>query len=595
MFLSATVSLKDSLTASANAMRASIMSLDAQIVKTGKDAGVLNKGLALPPPRGGYAEAAAAMGGVASAALAAGAVVATALGGIAFAGLKLAIEQKELTDEMLASFTAMAGSAAGGQKVLDLVNDMSNALPDSRAQITEWTNSFMAMGTTDLGELNNQILAIASASALLPKEGAAAYEMFTRKITDAANAHEGLKLSEKQIVSLTKTGVSYAEVAKTMGVSVEVLRDQLKNGTANAQKFGDALQQTLIAKGAGPLANKVGDIATLIIKTKENIGRLFDDVAPRLEPLLKSIQEFSNIFTDALPSGRALKFLITKIFGETADGAASAMDLAQNMFLRMILLALKTYIAMKPAIKAFKEFKIPPALKVTLGIVGELVTGIVKGAVLLAVVITAVNAAFLALPIVIMTVLGEIGSALLGLNEQGFKAAVDLLQGIWNGLKAGGGMVVDAVKSIGHDIAQGLRDALGIHSPSKIMTAIGGHVAGGLAGGIHAGAGGVAKASTRLGATVATAAPKAALGIGASRSMSSSLGMSSNDNMIPQIAKSSAPPPSAAPSGGGKGKGVSVNVEPGAIVINGGGKSAVELTEEAVTLIFERIALAQGA
>jgi hypothetical protein len=40
---------------------------------------------------------------------------------------------------------------------------------------------------------------------------------------------------------------------------------------------------------------------------------------------------------------------------------------------------------------------------------------------------------------------------------------------------------------------------------------------------------------------------------------------------------------------------VSVTVAPGAIVIKGGGKGVAELTEEAVGILFERVALAQGA
>jgi hypothetical protein len=53
-----------------------------------------------------------------------------------------------------------------------------------------------------------------------------------------------------------------------------------------------------------------------------------------------------------------------------------------------------------------------------------------------------------------------------------------------------------------------------------------------------------------------------------------------------------------ASSGGGGAPargGVTVTIEPGAIVIQGGsGESVSELTEQAVAMIFERIALAQG-
>ncbi len=70
-------------------------------------------------------------------------------------------------------------------------------------------------------------------------------------------------------------------------------------------------------------------------------------------------------------------------------------------------------------------------------------------------------------------------------------------------------------------------------------------------------------------------------------------------NLATATAKGAASGPSGAPGapgpgGSSSGGGIVVNVEPGAIVIQGGGQSAVELTEEAVSMIFERVALGAG-
>jgi hypothetical protein len=62
---------------------------------------------------------------------------------------------------------------------------------------------------------------------------------------------------------------------------------------------------------------------------------------------------------------------------------------------------------------------------------------------------------------------------------------------------------------------------------------------------------------------------------------------SAGEGLAIQAAKTAAP--TAASAGG-----LTVNVMAGAIQIAGGAGSALELTEEAVTLLFERIALEQG-
>src|SRR5260221_460329 len=117
---------------------------------------------------------------------------------------------------------------------------------DSLAPLTA---SFMAMGISGTDALEKITLAAASARALMTgtgKDGAAAFESLTKKIQVAVQTGHGLKIPAKGLGSLADMGIRVDEVAKLMNVSSEALSAQLKDGSVNAKKFGDALQDALI-------------------------------------------------------------------------------------------------------------------------------------------------------------------------------------------------------------------------------------------------------------------------------------------------------------------------------------------------------------
>ena len=136
-------------------------------------------------------------------------------------------------------------------------------------------------------------------------------------------------------------------------------------------------------------------------------------------------------------------------------------------------------------------------------------------------------------------------------------AASNFVAGLVDGIANGVPRVIDAAKNAAQALVTAVKDELGVHSPSVVMMEVGKNVSAGMAQGI-ANDNSVAGAARDLGRDTAEAGATVA----------------------------------NAPASEGGGGSLTVNV--GGIHINGAGKSAEDLTEESVALVFERMAAAQG-
>lgn len=99
-------------------------------------------------------------------------------------------------------------------------------------------------------------------------------------------------------------------------------------------------------------------------------------------------------------------------------------------------------------------------------------------------------------------------SAFSGLRGQLQSAGMYAMSGLAAGINAGAGSAIAAANSVANQVAATVRKALDIHSPSRVMMAVGGFVSAGLAKGITAAQNLVANASNRL-ATAAVPSPLA--------------------------------------------------------------------------------------
>ena len=92
----------------------------------------------------------------------------------------------------------------------------------------------------------------------------------------------------------------------------------------------------------------------------------------------------------------------------------------------------------------------------------------------------------------------QIASAFSGLRGQLYSAGLFAMNGLSAGISAGAGNALSAARRVANSVSSTIRSALKIHSPSRVMMAIGEFVSQGLAKGITSASRLVDKASTKL-------------------------------------------------------------------------------------------------
>src|SRR5882724_12016223 len=136
--------------------------------------GITNALAVLGPETGGITIAIAALVAVATAAI-------TVFAGLAFEMAKFAIEQVGLREKLQGTFAALGGGEAAGQKTIAMFDELSSKLPQSREDLAQWTKQYQAMGLTDVGKLRTQLIATASAAALM-EGGGESFAKLSKKI-----------------------------------------------------------------------------------------------------------------------------------------------------------------------------------------------------------------------------------------------------------------------------------------------------------------------------------------------------------------------------------------------------------------------------
>lgn len=517
---------------------------------------------------------AAALGMVEAAALAAAAAVVALVAATVAAMHKIA----ELIGEMnilRAQFMALGKTPGIGAASLDSLKTLSRTLPFAESKVVEWGQSLM-MAKLQGRDLENAIKAVAGAAALMGDKGAAAaqhmIETLARGGVEAASLVQKLKmgLPDAQAM-LADVGLRVEDIAKALNTTVA----GLKNMRLNARQMAEAIEKALAAKAAGPLAEMMLSLPVIVAKAKEAFLSLFDKLGPSVKPFLKAVQSLFGQFGKGSGPIRALQKIVTDVFGTLFKYATMAVK-AVSAFVKQNITAkniggvwkeirgaIGTVVTVLGVVwKVLRPIVTSPLfLKglVTVFKVVAVVLGIVVSAfAALFVVMTVIAGAFVTLGTMIWGALGYVFDFLAGLAdlESGaVSAAGNFIAGLVGGITGGAGAVVDAVKALAASAVQGLKSALGIASPSKVMERMGDFASQGMAEGLDGGSGQVGAASARM---AGAAAGGAASGL----------------------------------AGGAKGKGsVTVNVQAGAVVINAAGST---VTDEGLAVALERLVLAQG-
>ena len=439
--------------------------------------------------------------------------LAAAFVSLSVAGLGLAEHVQQLRHESIAAFDALGEGKTTGEEVYSMLGKLSDSIGIARSDLIPLTKQFMAMGITSVDALQAMTTAALSAQALMGSPAAAdAYANLEQKIQAAAMATGKLKLEGKAIKGLADMGVNLSDVAGELGMKTEALAAKLKAGAENADEFGDALTNALIKKGKDPLAVLGASTEQMTKKLREDFGAMFADID--MKAVMVGVRELLKIFEKSTASGQAMKMIITASFNAIAKVAAAVFPLIRWMLLNVLIIGLKAFTWVAPAIgwivglyrwvssfvdimataKVVIEIVAIAAavLAAIIGVVLVVAIGIIMGMVMS---VIGIYLVFIGVIVVVIAAigwligqLGDLWSALGNLGSEALSAAGDFIQGLINGITSGAGAVIDSVKSLGSSIVDAAKSALGISSPSKVFHAIGRFTTEGMAGGLDAGA-----------------------------------------------------------------------------------------------------------
>jgi hypothetical protein len=470
------------------------------------------------------------------------------LAGVTVALGAFALEASEAKEKALATLSALGGGSEKAKQLYDALGAARDGLGMTRAELVPLTEQLLGMGvSTDL--VGTKLKALATVKALGVEGGPEEYLAITKKL------QAGLPIAARELGNLYKTGVNVNEIAKAMGISTKALEASLKKGGAASKTFGAELDKMVTDKGAEALAHQALSLTAQWDNFKESITDLFADVD--VAPFLAGLKDLLGIFGAGTSSGKTFKAAITGAMNGVFVAASKALPYIKVGIERMIIVALKAYIIVKT-----HWTTIATVLKYV-GIAFAVVVGavVLVGAAFAAFIVTvvAVTGAMIGLAGLIVAFVVKAVVALASWATSATQAATDFVMGLVNGVKNGAGLVIDAVKGLGKSVLGGLKNVLGIASPSKEFAKLGMHAGAGFAAGLDASTAGVSFSAEGMGAAAT---------------------------------QSAAPVASRSSSGGGGG--AQVTFAPGSVVINGAGKDVEQITELMLATVFEKIALTQG-
>ena len=423
----------------------------------------------------------------------------------------MALEARERVEMWTASFGALSGEGEeAGAHMLAAVRQVANEVPQAEANVVSWARELAAAGVTDMTALRESLRGIASAEALVEGGGERVRSILGR-LNEASIKGTKIKFN---IAQLAGTGLSEQDMMNALGMSPRQLELAKKQGTLTGTEIADAMVKALNVKGAKPLETQMSQLPALFQKARDNAMRLFEGVDA--SPLIEGLREFFSVFDTAQPSGTVMKDAIGGAFTFIFRVAGRVFSWLKDAFLHLMIWGLQAAIFIKPIAREFVHWLaahdavniLVTALKglgIVLGSIAAFFVAVVVVGAAFAGMLSAAGLAVVGFVAYVIGLVPKIGEAFGDLYYKIVQVGVGFVQGFVDGIKSGVGLVVDAVKNLGSAAWNGLKNALGIHSPSTLMLQAGLQTSEGFAQGMTRGEGRVEQAS--IGMSMAAVVP----------------------------------------------------------------------------------------
>lgn len=315
--------------------------------------------------------------------------------------------------------------------------------------------------------------------------------------------------------SLTKAKVSAANMPAALRAAALAERALGKGGSAEfvAQlEAGKVAASALSAEVSGKLgpivAKQMRGLGAQSEKFKSNVSSLFGGL--NIEPVLDGMQRLVALFDKNTVAGQTIKFLFESIFQPLIDQADHAAIVIEAFALGFLIGLTKVYIAVKPAIKAVKEFfgfddsSLSDTLDVA-KVAGEAVAYVFVGFVAALAAVGAVIGIVVGQVFVVTGVIAALAAGVVAAGVMiydGFVSAwhavvdffstlslasigTNIINGLIDGVVNMGPNFLNAITGVVGGAIKAVKSLLGIHSPSTVFAAIGDNTMGGYTEGVE--------------------------------------------------------------------------------------------------------------
>ncbi len=400
---------------------------------------------------------------------------------------------------------AVAGNAKDAEALGSQVDALAMKVPMAKDAINELANSLVkggVRGQTFVDTLN----AVGQATSALGDEAGNKL----KALIERGRIGQNFSVGNDQSEDLRGTGLQRDDVAaalaKNMNVGIDKAREALAEGRVKLADGAAAMKDAVEKKFGGLNLRKMLDLNVIAQKLHERFDAMTAGV--NLEPLLQGFSDLAELFGENTVAGAGLKQIVTVFGGEMVKGFAKGIPLAKQFFKGLVIGALQAgimFLTLRNWLK--KTFGDNETLK---GLF-SLESALKAGALVAGVLVVGVAALGLALGVV-LGALASVGGAFQYLADAGLKfgewirnvnwaeLGTNIVDGLLDGIKSGADKLIGGVKSLAARIKGGFKDALGIHSPSKVFAGYGANTAEGFAQGVEAGTPAAAKSLDEMAA-----------------------------------------------------------------------------------------------
>ena len=244
----------------------------------------------------------------------------------------------------------------------------------------------------------------------------------------------------------------------------------------------------------GIVKRQMLSLPVISMKFKESLDHLFDGL--KIEGILEGFKMITDLFSQDMASGRALKFLLEDLFGPVGAAAKSAAPIVRAFFEGMIIAALILENKILDLRLYFKKtfgdvslFKGLDTVKLAT-YAGALAFGVLAAAIGYA---AFALASLLSPALLVIAAIGAIGLVIdqamkLWREVDWKKLGKDIVLGIGRGIISMQNWVINVMRELGGSIWKKFKESLGISSPSRVMIKAAIEIPKGIAKGISIGA-----------------------------------------------------------------------------------------------------------